>query len=349
MASGGSYPDIKLWDMVRQASDPIILKASEGSIFSLAFSHDGHWLISGGNNNEIRVWGPDLNQLIDQACRTIGRNLEWLEWKSYFTGEDYHITCSGNPFPTSVADHYLASGDKYARLGDITNAVAKYNEALEQCPELRCPGFKKNFVPDPTARANKQAAQALLVEGDKLAQEGDVDGAIIKYQQALDFDPTVIPDNMTPEARANKSAFGKVLDEIIQRNSNRRYEEAVLKFLDTQPAYPGIVESIDDPSLLNILCWWGSILGHPSEVKDACEKAVGIDPQYGASIDSRGLNHALLGEYDLAVSDFETAIDWMKENGYDESYITKREAWIKALKAGQNPFDSATLEYLKNE
>lgn len=42
-------------------------------------------------------------------------------------------------------------------------------------------------------------------------------------------------------------------------------------------------------------------------------------------------------------------VTWSQQHGQYERYGFKREAWLTQLKAGQNPFDSATLAGLRDE
>ena len=184
LASGGGDTNIRLWDMAKPNSKPITLTSNEKSIFALAFSPDGRWMVSGGSDNEIQIWGSSIAQLEEGACRTVGRNLDWQEWRSYFKNQEYHVTCPKNPFPASVADHFLFPGDQAARDGESEGAILAYPKALEQCPPVRCPGFKETFVNDPKSRATN----ALLDEGDKLAESGDINSAIQKYQIAFNLD-----------------------------------------------------------------------------------------------------------------------------------------------------------------
>jgi hypothetical protein len=93
----------------------------------------------------------------------------------------------------------------------------------------------------------------------------------------------------------------------------------------------------------NNLCWTGSLLDHVDSVKDACEQAVFLAPKESYHHGSRGLNRALLGDKEGALEDFEFAI----EQGDD--WKSRREAWVKALKAGENPFTPEVLEALRNE
>lgn len=84
---------------------------------------------------------------------------------------------------------------------------------------------------------------------------------------------------------------------------------------------------------------------------DACERAVMIAPSdlKDGLRDSWGLAKAMVGNYSGAIEDFKTYIEWSKANNMYEKFGQKREEWIKALEAGNNPFDAKTLEALGRE
>ena len=97
----------------------------------------------------------------------------------------------------------------------------------------------------------------------------------------------------------------------------------------------------------NAVCWEGSLAGVAAEVMPACEWAVALAPEDGNIRNSRGLARALTGDLEGARKDFEFAVQWAEETGYDAAFIESRTAWIEALRAGKNPFDAATLEQLR--
>ena len=72
----------------------------------------------------------------------------------------------------------------------------------------------------------------------------------------------------------------------------------------------------------------------------ACENAVALEPKNGKFRDSRGIARTLTGDNKGAIEDFQAFIEssdleWEKE---------KRQGWIDALKAGENPFTEEVLE-----
>jgi len=70
---------------------------------SVAISPDTHWLVTDSDDNTARLWTLWLDELIEIACRTAGRNLTGDEWEQYFRGEEYRQTCPDLPAHWSVS------------------------------------------------------------------------------------------------------------------------------------------------------------------------------------------------------------------------------------------------------
>ncbi len=190
------------------------------------------------------------------------------------------------------------------------------------------------------------AALDVVVEGQDLAESGDIEGATAKLQGTLQIDPSLDIDN--PETEARRLAA----EAAIQHGEDLAYEG------DIAGALTAYTNALDiDPILevssnsWNTLCWFGSLSGYAAEVLKVCEQGVklaGRDRKAGNS-DSRGIARAITGDYAGAIEDFNMFIAWSKENGQYEEYGAKRKAWVTALEAGQNPFDTETLEVLWDE
>lgn len=87
----------------------------------------------------------------------------------------------------------------------------------------------------------------------------------------------------------------------------------------------------------NDVCWRGTIFDYPREVLSACENAVRLTGHFGYH-DSRGVASALIGQnMDQALRDFEKYVAEGKGKR-DPVRIELREAWIRDLKQGINPF-----------
>jgi WD40 repeat protein len=91
----------QLWELTAKglASAPVILPIQE-DIEKAGFSHvrpDSHWLITCSRDESYRrtisLWNMRLDDLVNLACRTAGRNLNDDEWKEYFPGQKAPKTC----------------------------------------------------------------------------------------------------------------------------------------------------------------------------------------------------------------------------------------------------------------
>lgn len=94
LATAGRAGDIHLWDLKSQ--DPSVdslVFGWQSSISAMAFSPDARWLATAGVDGTASLWHIRLDELIDLACRTAGRNLTRAEWESYFPSKPYYKTC----------------------------------------------------------------------------------------------------------------------------------------------------------------------------------------------------------------------------------------------------------------
>jgi hypothetical protein len=57
----------------------------------------------------------------------------------------------------------------------------------------------------------------------------------------------------------------------------------------------------------------------------------------------------MLGDFAGAIEDFEAYVAYYRDNPEEAKEVAQREAWIKVLKAGHNPFDEATLKSLREK
>ena len=91
------------------------------------------------------------------------------------------------------------------------------------------------------------------------------------------------------------------------------------------------------------LCWYGSLWGYAAEVLLACDQALALEPRLASAREARGLARAMLSDYAGAIFDLEESA----ELAAAEQERVEREAWLRSLRAGQNPFTEEVLARLR--
>jgi tetratricopeptide (TPR) repeat protein len=165
---------------------------------------------------------------------------------------------------------------------------------------------------------------------------------VTKFQAALDLDTGL---DFDPDAKAKRIAVPALVRQGEQFVTDGKFEEAIATYTKAQTLDPDLEIS---SNTWNWLCWQGSLNGYAATVLDACEQAVELAPHHGGVRDSRGLARALTGDTAGAIADFQAFIDWDALDNFSV-YKAKRQRWIEALRAGQNPFTPEELERLRNE
>jgi tetratricopeptide (TPR) repeat protein len=97
----------------------------------------------------------------------------------------------------------------------------------------------------------------------------------------------------------------------------------------------------------NTLCQYGSLHGRAADVLYAGENAVTLEPDNKWYQESRGLARALTGDLAGALTDFQAVLDSGALDDYSDDVKQRRQRWVEALKAGNNPFTPEELEELR--
>jgi WD40 repeat protein len=95
LITGSADGIIRIWDVTSNdiAGSPTVLQAQNAGITGLAISSDSHWLVTAAEEPTIRLWDLRLDELMDLACSTAGRNLTAAEWQQYMGQAPYRETC----------------------------------------------------------------------------------------------------------------------------------------------------------------------------------------------------------------------------------------------------------------
>jgi hypothetical protein len=93
LVTGSADNTARLWDLSAKdpAANPVILRGHQKGVEAVGISPDNRWLVT-VSEDSTRIWPLRVNDLIDLARVTVGRNFTTEEWKRYFPGEPYHKT-----------------------------------------------------------------------------------------------------------------------------------------------------------------------------------------------------------------------------------------------------------------
>ena len=178
------------------------------------------------------------------------------------------------------------------------------------------------------AAAYVNRGNAYLQRGDP----GDLDRAAEEFTRAIEL----APDSAT--AYYNR---GLVFSALLAAPEDWARSTDDLK--RAQELEPG------DFAFSNTLCWQLAVQNQAEQALPFCEAALWERPE-GIALDTRGLVFAVMGQPSKAVADFESFLAWVDASEKDtcrSNYGPSRRAWVEALKAGDNPFDAATLQDLR--
>ena len=194
----------------------------EGTVYSVAFSPDGKYVVTTCSDEPARVlyWRPvDLVML---ASSRLTRNLTYQEWQLYFADEPYRRTCENLP----VHPTFIERGRDLARAGDIEGAVAIFRRTAELHPSVKL---------NPQAEAKKYAAEALLEKGRELGEAGDIESSKARFQEARELDSNL---KLDPEQEAHRYAAEGLVKEGRALVALRDIDGATAKFQKALELHP---------------------------------------------------------------------------------------------------------------
>ena len=310
---------VRLWDL--EGNPLAVLRGHQDSVLSVSFSPDGKMLATASVDKTVRLWDLQGNPL------------------AVFKGhQDSVLSVSFSPDGKMLA---TASEDKMARLWPVEDL----GEMLARGCKLLEDYFVDNFEALESLSSCQDSvdkvavAPGLVKQGEELAKEGDVDGAIAKFKKAKEWNPQL---EVEPDKKAKQLAAPAKVKQGEQLAKQGKLTKALSLYKQAQQLDPNL--DIDANSW-NALCWDGSLHGYAADVMDTCEKAVAKEPENGGIKDSRGLARALTGDTPGAISDFQAFVDWSD----DDELKAKRQKWIDELRAGKNPFTEEVLKGLRWE
>ncbi|WP_366514155.1 AAA-like domain-containing protein [Moorena sp. SIO3I6] len=406
LATASSDHTVRLWDL--QGNQLTLLKGHQDSVWSVRFSRDGKMLATASSDHTVRVWDLQGNQLAlfqghQDSVNSISFSRDGKMLASASRDKTVRVwDLEGNQLALFQGHQDSVNSISFSRDGKMLATASSDNTArlwaVEDLDEMLARGCKlleNYFVEYPESLDSLKkcqnsdgkiaAASGFVKQGEELAKQGDVDGAIAKFQKAQEWNPELEFD---PEKKAKHLAAPTLVEQGEELANQGDVDGAIAKFqkaqewnpeLELQPeikakqlAAPAKVRQGEelaqegkltkalslykeaqqlDPNLeiyaysWNQICWFGSLHGYAADVMDTCEKAVAKAPEDGGILDSRGLARALTGDTAGAILDFQAFVDWTD----NDKWKAQRQQWIDELRAGKNPFTEEVLKDLRGE
>ena len=231
--------------------------------------------------------------------------------------------------------------------GDLDRAVDSLNESIS---------LQSDYASAYVNRAGVYVARGA---------PGDIDRALDDIETALEIDPEMASAHLN---RGNAYLGRGSADDILL--ALEEFTRAIQLTPDSPLAYYNrglayselgdLSRSVQDleraqelspnEDIYNrTLCWQLAVSGDAESGRPFCKLAFEYEPD-GLSRDAMGLANALTGRTQQAIADFESFVAWVDASPRESCgthYRDSRTAWIKALRAGEVPFDNSDLYDLR--
>ncbi|OYD90727.1 ribosome assembly protein 4 [Nostoc sp. 'Peltigera membranacea cyanobiont' 213] len=323
LASASDDNTIKIWDV----SSGQLLKTLTGHssrVNSVAYSPNGQQLASANDDNTIKIWDVSSGKLLKSLTGHSSRV------NSVAYSPNGQQLASASDDKTIILwdldlDNLLFSGCNL--LNDYLIAHPEVLEELQSCQ---------------TPSRLAQGATVLVIQGEKLGRNEDINSAVEKFGKAQQWDANLkLYSKVKVQEFVNKRKAKILVDESNSLLQEKKFKEALAAYTEALKLDPKVEIPADS---WNRLCWDGSLQKQAVDVLPACDKAVALAPENGNIRDSRGLARALTGDTQGAITDFEAYIAQTQ----NKDSKAQRQRWVKDLRAGKNPFTDAELKKLQN-
>ena len=311
---------VRLWEVSSGKEQKRL--SHDSSVNFIAFSPDDKVIATASYDNKVRLW--DVSS---------GMELELLSQDDLVNALIF--SPDGQRLATKSTDNTvrLWSGQPH-REDLISQLCTRLDRNLtwkEWQDYFKNIAYRKTCEKLPIAQDFQQKWKILIRDGEKTKAEN-----MIKQLNLADPALKLDQEQMLQKWKASL----RLVEAEQKLLKNKKITEAIAVFDQVDQLDSKLISA----NSWNNLCWQGTLNDHPEQVLNACEKAVraATAEERWKYQDNRGLARALTGNSQGAIEDFEFVI-----NTGNEKLKKQRQAWVQALRAGQNPFTKEELAKLR--
>ena len=172
VVSGGDIT-ARVWEV--STGKEITRLTHDGSVNSVAFSPDRQYVVSGSNDNTARMWIWQPEDLIDEACSRVARNLTRAEWSQYIGDAlPYQVICPNLPLDLEYFN-VIAK--------DILSNANDSNQVKTALDKVQAELINDN-IKDPIAEAHSIVSVATAEQISTESAAGNIEKALSLFDQA---------------------------------------------------------------------------------------------------------------------------------------------------------------------
>ena len=95
LATGSQGDGARVWKV--SSGEEVARLNIPGNVYAVVFSPDDNCVVAGSGTSNAMVWRLSIDDLVEEACKRLTRNLTSVEWNQYFDKKPYRKTCSDLP------------------------------------------------------------------------------------------------------------------------------------------------------------------------------------------------------------------------------------------------------------
>jgi WD40 repeat protein len=366
LASNTAGAEIVFWEVATQKPLDPPLAGHADHVTSLAFSPDGKRLAAGDKAEKVLLWDTTTRTRIGSKPLCEFNNPTYSPVLSVAFGANGKVAAAGRDpkimlCDANAADSNLPPPRLEKHKAEVTSlafspngqmlASASQDGALSLWDVPSAQFVYALLAGGDVEKSRPISSVAFNASGSRLVSAGsEVLVWDLSFEGWLARACSIVGRNLTEDEWARFLPDEKYRP-TFRRGLLTEAHEAVLRSdsRTAEKAYRDLTEWISrgkNADLAYQVGLWGILDGFASTVAAACENAVTMAPPETAweYRDLRGVARALTGHTADAIADLEA---YVQRAGGEK--LRTREDWLDKLKAGQNPFDAATLETLRSE